>query len=160
MTRLASTGKTLPLRLVRQREPVLSAVPAGYDLVYEEDFTSYASIDEVVENGQVPAQGKPFADSFVQFGVRYLVGNNDRCYKALAGDTGAIAGFEAELECVVIAPGDRENIGAIGLDLDELGARGVGGEVVCFWWSRFSDCRVGWPPRSSRCCQTDGWGLF
>ena len=72
-----------------QAPPVSSAVPPGYTLVYDEDFTGHASADDIVEDGQAPPQGKPFADSFVTFGVRYLSGNNDRCYKGLASDTGA-----------------------------------------------------------------------
>ncbi|MEM7204603.1 MAG: glycoside hydrolase family 16 protein [Planctomycetota bacterium] len=81
-----------------RREPVLSAVPPGYRLVYDEDFSGYASEAELLEDGQAASEGKPFADSFVAFGVRFLAGNNDRCYKGLGSDTGTGA---VPLEAVI-----------------------------------------------------------
>ncbi len=72
-----------------QQAQVTSAIPDNYTLAYDSNFPSFASINDLVEDGQSPVPGRPFADSFVTFGVRFLTGNNDRTYKALGTNVGS-----------------------------------------------------------------------
>ena len=91
--------------------------PAGHRLVYRDDFSKYSDVSEMVEDGAAPTQGKPFADSFVNFGVRSLDGNNDRCWKATRDNTGFGA---TPLHALGIEPHVLNQNGTLSLRMQEI----------------------------------------
>lgn len=91
--------------------------PPGYRLTYRDDFSSYANVDEMIENGDQPTTGKPFADNFVTFGVRSLAGNNDRCWKAKRDNVGFGA---TPLHAMGIEPHVLNQSGTLSLRMYEI----------------------------------------
>jgi len=96
-----------------------SVIPSGYSLKRRETFESYTSLDDMLQDGLAPDQGKPYDDGFRRFNVRHLPGNNDRAFKARAAETGT---GTTPLSALGIEPHILTDHGTLILQMQEIPA--------------------------------------